>query len=264
MFIDVIRSGFTLAVRSIRLQIRQHALGYAWTLIIPVLYAGCYIFIKRELSGHGSVQTVDGAWDVLRAFAGITLFQCWMQIVQDISAFIRKHRGLLRGINVGPIPFVLAVVFEGVIAIAIRSLLIILAIPILGVPFPIDLVSWVWFFFSLLALLVSATMVGLLLAPWAVLYADIRKALTSVSLPIILISPIFYPAVEQKAGGLYWLNIFNPIASPLAVISSSLRETSSVYMLPTVFFTVGALVILCWSLKLLNRQIPILLERMGN
>lgn len=263
MFTDVIRSGFTLAVRSIRLQIKQHALGYAWVLITPVLYAACYIFIKRELSG-GSAPTVDGARDVLRAFAGITLFQCWIQIVQDISAFIRTHRGLLRGINVGPIPFVLAVVFEGIIAIAIRSLLIIIAIPILGVPFPIDLVSWVWFFFSLLALLISASMVGLLLAPWAVLYSDVRKALTSVSLPIILISPIFYPAVEQKAGALYWLNIFNPIASPLAVISSSLRDSPSVYMLPMVLFTVGALLILCWSFKMLNRQIPILLERMGN
>jgi ABC-type polysaccharide/polyol phosphate export permease len=264
MFLDVIRSGFTLAVRSIRIQIRQHALGYAWALIIPVLYAACYIFIKRELSGHGSAQTVDGAWDVLRAFAGITLFQCWMQIVQDMSAFIRTHRGLLRGIDVGPIPFFLAVVFEGVIALAIRSLLIIIAIPILGLPFPIDILSWIWFFFSLLALLISAATVGLLLAPWSVLYADVRKALTSISLPMILISPIFYPAVEQQAGALYWLNIFNPIASPLAVISCALRETYSIYMLPMVLFTVGALMILCWSLKLLGRQVPILLERMGN
>lgn len=247
------------------MQMREHALGYAWALIIPMLYAACYIFIKRELTGSSGEPTAEASWDVLRAFAGITLFQCWMQIVQEMSDFIRRQRGLLRGLNVGPTPFVLAIVFEGVIAIVIRTLLIVAAIPVLGLAFPSGISSCLWFLACLPALLVSATTIGLLLAPWAVLYADVRKALSSISLPIILASPIFYPALEQSGSALYWLNVFNPLASPLAVISSALQgQEWSVYMVPMLIATGLSLILLVWLLVLLRRQVPILLERMGS
>jgi ABC-type polysaccharide/polyol phosphate export permease len=107
-------------------------------------------------------------------------------------------------------------------------------------------------------------MLGLLLAPWAVLYADVRKGLSSISLPMILISPIFYAALEQKSGALFWVNVFNPIASPLAAISRSLRGEESVYMLPMLIAMGVSLLVLCWLIKSLSRQVPILLERMGN
>ncbi|GID05783.1 ABC transporter permease [Pseudomonas sp. 008] len=263
MIASIINSSLALARRSIVMQIKQHALGYAWTLIIPMLYAACYIFVKRQLNGEAT-HTVEGSWDVLRAFAGITLFQCWMHMVQETSEFIRRNRGLLKGMNVGPVPFVLAVAFEGIIALVIRVVLILIAVPVLGLTLPTDISSWLWFFCSLIALLISATMLGLLLAPWAVLYADVRKGLSSISLPMILISPIFYAALEQKSGALFWVNVFNPIASPLAAISRSLRGEESVYMLPMLIAMGVSLLVLCWLIKSLSRQVPILLERMGN
>lgn len=263
--LDTIDSGVTLALRNIRLQMREHALGYAWALIIPMLYAVCYIFIKRELTGHTTAPSDQAGWDILRAFAGITLFQCWMQMVQEMSNFIRRQRGLLRGLNVGPTPFVLAIVFEGGIAILIRSILIILAIPLLGLAFPVGAYPWLIFLACILALLISATTIGLLLAPWSVLYADVRKALTSMNLPIVLISPIFYPALERSDSALYWVNILNPLASPLAVLSSVMQgQSGSFYMLPMFVAAGMSLLLLTWLLVLLRRQVPILLERMGN
>jgi len=260
-----IDSGVTLALRNIRLQMREHALGYAWALIIPMLYAVCYIFIKRELTGHTNESSDQANWDILRAFAGITLFQCWMQMVQEMSNFIRRQRGLLRGLNVGPTPFVLAIVFEGGIAVLIRCVLIILAIPLLGLAFPAGVYPWLVFLICVLALLISAATIGLLLAPWSVLYADVRKALTSMNLPIVLISPIFYPALERSDSVLYWINIVNPLASPLAVLSSVLQGHSGFfYMMPMLVATGTSLLLLTWLLVLLRRQVPILLERMGN
>ncbi|WLG96481.1 ABC transporter permease [Pseudomonas sp. FP198] len=263
--LNTMDSGVTLALRNIRLQMREHALGYAWALIIPMLYAVCYIFIKRELTGSAADSSDQAGWDILRAFAGITLFQCWMQIVQEMSNFIRRQRGLLRGLDVGPTPFVLAIVFEGGIAVLIRSVLIILAIPLLGLAFPSGIYPWLIFIACILALLLSATTIGLLLAPWSVLYADVRKALTSMNLPIVLISPIFYPATERLDSMLYWINIANPMASPLAVLSSVLQgQSGSVYMLPMLVASGISLLLLSWLLVLLRRQVPILLERMGN
>lgn len=256
-------AGYTLALRSIRMQVREHAFGYGWALIIPVLYAICYIFIKRELTGHTGASTAEASWDVLRAFSGITLFQCWMNIVQEMSDFIRRQKGLLRGLNVGPTPFVLAILFEGGLAIVIRAVLIIIAIPILGLSLPTSIISWLWFLASLSALLISAATLGLLLAPWSVLYADVRKGLSSISLPFVLVSPIFYPALENVESAMYWVNLINPIASPLAVISTALQgHVSALYSLPMLLAGGGGVVVMLWSLMLVRRQIPILLERM--
>ena len=258
-------SGWTLALRSIRIQMREHLLGYAWTLIIPMLYAVCYIFIKKEITGDISHNEVEVGWDVLRAFTGITLFQCWMQIVQDMTNIIRRHRGMLRGLDVGPSPFVLAIMFEGMIALAIRVILIIAAIPVLGLPFPLDFLSWLWFAVSLLVLHLSASVIGLILAPWATLYKDVNKALQSINLPLILISPIFYAATQSKDSMLYWLNMVNPLASPLAVLADALQgKTWSLYSIPLLVLGVLSATLLLWSLAQLRRQVPILLERLGS
>ncbi|KTB58729.1 ABC transporter permease [Pseudomonas syringae] len=263
MWSHTFNSGVALAKRSISIQIKQHALGYAWALITPMLYAACYIFIKSQLNGDSSSHTTEGNWDVLRAFAGVTIFQWWMSIIQEMSDFMRKNKGLLRGVNVGPIPFVLAVLFEGVIGLLIRVALILIAIPALGLSFPSVLSSWLWIMIALIALLVSAVTIGALLAPWSTLYADVRKGLSSVSLPVILISPIFYPALEQSSGSLFWLNCINPLAAPLAILARSLHDLPSVYMLPLLISTAVLGALLIWSLKLLHRQVPILLERLG-
>ncbi|MEE4343807.1 ABC transporter permease [Pseudomonas alliivorans] len=263
MWSQTVNSGIALARRSISIQIKQHALGYAWALITPMLYAACYIFIKSQLSGGGASHSPEGNWDVLRAFAGVTLFQWWMSVIQEMSDFMRKNKGLLRGVNVGPIPFVLAVIFEGGIGLLIRVALILIAIPVLGLSFPSQLSSWFWIMFSLGALLISAVTIGAILAPWSALYADVRKGLSSVSLPVILISPIFYPALEQSFGALFWLNCINPLAAPLAILARSLHDLGSVYMLPLVISTAVLIALLVWSLNLLHRQVPILLERLG-
>lgn len=260
-----INTGWTLALRSIRQQIREHVLGYAWTLIIPMLYAVCYILIKRELSGDIGNKGIEDSWDVLRAFTGITLFQCWMQVVQDMTGMIRRQRGMLRGLNVGPSPFVLAIMLEGLIALGVRVLLIIAAIPALGLPFPMDPLSWLWFTASLLVLHLTASAVGLVLAPWATLYGDVRKALQSINLPLILISPIFYAAIQNTDSMLYWLNIINPLASPLAVLINALQGKAwPFYSLPMLAWGGLSTALLLWSLTQLRRQVPILLERLGN
>lgn len=258
-------SGWTLALRSIRIEMREHALGYAWTLITPILYAVFYIFIKRELSGDASHKGVEAGWDVLRAFTGVALLQCWMQVIQGMTNLIRRHRGMLCGLDVGPLPFVLAIMFEGMIALAIRVVLIVAAIPVLGLPFPLDFLSWLWFVVSLLVLHLSASAIGLILAPWATLYKDVNKALQSINLPLILISPIFYAATQSKDSMLYWLNMVNPLASPLAVLADALQsKTWSLYSMPLLVLGVLSATLLLWSLVQLRRQVPILLERMGN
>ncbi len=264
-FRATVSSGWTLAWRNIRMQVREHLLGYAWVLLIPMMYAVCYVFIKRELMGNASLEGAEAGWDTLRAFTGITLFQFWIQLVQGMSELVRKQKGMLRGLNIGATPFVLAIVFESALALLIRSLLIIIAIPLLGLSFPQSIISWVLFIGSLFALQLTAISIGLILLPWSALYADVRKALSSITLPMLLISPVFYPAVKDTNSWLYWVNCFNPVASPLAVLADAFQTgTYGLYLMPMMIWSALALLLICWSLLKLRRQVPILLERVGN
>ncbi|MEP7729353.1 ABC transporter permease [Marinomonas primoryensis] len=261
---NMINAGYALAIRSIKIQMKEHFLGYAWVLIIPMLYAVCYIFIKRELTG-GQHDAETAAFDALRAFSGITLFQFWLQLVQGMSDLIRKQKGMLRGLTVSVNPFVLAIIIESGVALFIRALLIIVAIPLLGLQYPSDFFSWLLFFASLLSLLLTATALGLLLLPWAALYSDVRKLLTTITLPILLISPVFYPAVKDSSSWLYWINSFNPVASPLAVISDVFQGVGGgEYILQMLLGTVISILLITWSLMKLGNQVPILLERVGS
>jgi len=261
--INTIKAGWVLADRSIRIQISQHLLGYTWNIITPVLYAIFFIFVKQSLMGFNADDPNRG-WDILRAYTGITLFQCWFQILHDTSNFIHRNRGMLRGLNVGLSPFVLGIVFEGGISMIIRALTVLAAVPILGLPFITDIQSWVLVYFALLVFTLSAISIGLILAPWSPLYGDIRKTLSSLNLPLILMSPIFYPATTSTDSPLYWFNIINPIASPLAVIADSLRGTPQFYNVILVGWLAVSLVLLIWSASQLHRQVPIILERMGS
>jgi ABC-type polysaccharide/polyol phosphate export permease len=260
-----LRTGYALGLRNIRVQAKQHALGYSWAIIVPTLYAVCFIFIKRELAGGAASNTGEEAWAILRAFTGIALFQFWLQLVQEMADFIRRQRGMLRGLSVGPTPFVIAIIFEGILALAIRVALIMLAIPILGLPFPDELAPWALFTSALITLLLSGASIGMALAPWAALYSDIRKALVSLGMPLILISPIFYEAVERTDSALYWVNLVNPLASPLATIADALQGNSwSFYAMPMFYWSLFSFAVLLLCLKQLRYQIPIVLERVAN
>ena len=261
--IDTTNTGWALALRNIRIQMREHVLGYAWTLIIPMLYAICYIFIKRELTVGSYMQSIELSWGVLRAFAGIMLFQFWIQVLQDMSEMIRRQRSMLRGLNISPAPFVLAIFFEGMVALTIRMLLIIIAIPVLGLNLPSTFMAWTWFLTCSLMLHLSAIAIGLLLAPWSALFADVRRALRSVGMPLVLISPIFYPAVDHSSSLMYWVNVINPLAPPLAVMADALQGKAwPFYLVPMLVWSILLIVILLLSLRQLRIQLPILLERM--
>ena len=177
---------------------------------------------------------------------------------------IRRNKGMLRGLNVGPAPFVITVMLEGLVAFMIRALLIAIALPIIGLPWP-DFPGIGLFFLSLAVLHLSASGIGLVLAPWSALYGDVRKGLQSINLPLILISPIFYPAIDNTASLIYWVNVISPIASPLAALNAGLQDMIKLhYLVPMLMWGGLSILLVAWSVVQLRRQIPILLERLGN
>lgn len=255
----VIGAGWALALRSIRVQITQHYLGYAWTLVTPMIYAVCFLLIKQALNageGHSWPQA-------FRAFTGMMMLQLWFQVLKDMAGVIRQQKGVLRGLNVGAEPFILGLLFEGALSLLLRLAIILVAWAALGLPFPSGAQGWLWLALAGASVLLSAAALGLLLAPWASLYGDVRKALSNLNMPVALISPIFYPAVADTASPLYTVNLINPLASPLAVIADLQTGGPSLYATPLVVWSALSLALIVWGARLIRRQVPVLLERLG-
>ncbi|MEP5764927.1 MAG: ABC transporter permease [Halieaceae bacterium] len=257
-------AGWTLGARSVNIQVKEHMLGYAWNFIIPVIYAICYVYVRQAVLGNRSIVEPADWWDIIRVFSGLTLFQAWYQCLQDMSAFISKNRGMLRGMNVGVSPFIIAVALEASLSFVIRFITIITAILVLGVDLSLSSSEWMWVIGCLFALILSSIAMGMLLSPWAVLFADVRKALQSLSLPLVLITPIFYPAVVDPAYSIYWIEIANPLASPLIVLQHTLSGEGPVFANVMVSWVLLSIFIIWMSAIHIQKQVPILLERMGN
>jgi len=257
-----ITTGWVLAFSKVRLKTKEHALGYGWEILTPVIYAVCFVVVKQSLVGKTSIEHAQ-SWEVLRAFMGVSLFQLWFQLVQEMSELVRRRRSLLRGMTISEIPLILAVIFEACIGLAIRFCTIVLAVFFLDLSFPVSLMGWGWWVISLCALLISASALGLVLAPWAALYPDVGKSMRSINMPLILISPVFYPATTDVGSSLFWINCVNPLASIFATMLDVLMGKPPFYSEALVGWVVFGFLLLSWSMYQLKKQIPILLERMG-
>jgi ABC-type polysaccharide/polyol phosphate export permease len=257
-----ILTAWAIAASDIRLQTRKHLLGYSWEILTPVLYAICYLVVRRGVLGN-SPSDDHHLLAVLRTFMGVTLLQCWFQLLQEMSDLIRKRKSLLRGLNISEQPLVLAVIFEAAFGLSIRFVTVLLAILFLGLGFPPDAASWAWTLLSLFGLLLSAAALGLLLAPWAALYPDVGKAIGSLNLPLVLLSPVFYPATQQTDSLLYWINCVNPVAPVLATLMDAATGAWPTYAPALCVWTVLSVAILVFSARQLRVQVPILLERLG-
>lgn len=257
-------TGWVLAKRNIAIQVRNHALGYGWTFLVPALYAVGFVYLKRELIADSGALRDDANWDVLRAFSGIMLMQFWLLLVQDMADIVGRNRSLMRGLNIGPVPFVLSVAFEGMINLGFRVVLILVALVALGHELPHHPSAWAGMGLGLMTLQLTAYALGLLLAPWSALYPDLRKGLQSMALPLMLATPIFYPPVADPQRALHWIHLANPLSAPVTAMTHGLQDGGATAVLSLLVWTLLSVLAIAWAVVQFRWQIPVLLERIGD
>lgn len=258
-------AGWVLAQRNIGIQMRDHALGYGWTFLVPALYALGFVYLKREFLADATASHGNPRWELVAAFCGVMLVQFWLTLVQDMADVVGRNRALMRGLSMGPAPFIIAVALEGLVSLGIRMALILVVLVLLGHTLPGQPVSWLVMAAGLLALQLTAYALGLFLAPWSALYPDIRKALQTLALPLILVTPIFYPQATDPQRALYWLHLINPLSAPFTAIHAGLQDLpATAPLLPLANWSLLGLIVMAWSTSQLRWQVPVLLERIGD
>jgi lipopolysaccharide transport system permease protein len=244
-----------LAIRDIRAQYRQAALGLLWAFILPLAHTLTWIF----LSGSGIVKISDtGLPYPAYVFTGTMLWAIFMDAVNAPLQQTIAAKPMLAKINFPREALVVSGVLQTLFNGAIKIALLISALMFMGI-YP----GWHLLFFPLgiLSLILVGTALGLLITPVGVLYTDIGKSLPLLMQFLMYLTPVVFPI--PKGGLAAIIYNLNPL-TPLIVNSRNWLTGSSAPYISYFFMVNGLVFFLLVAVWIVYRAaMPILIERMS-
>ncbi len=258
MFMDLLACrelAWQLAVRDIRAQYRQTALGLLWAFILPLTHTITWIF----LSGSGIVKVADTALPYpVYVFTGTMLWGIFMDAVNAPLQQTIAAKSMLAKINFPREAIVVSGIYQTLFNGAIKIVLLMGTLLYLGI-YP----EWSLTLFplSILALILAGTAMGLLLTPVGVLYTDIGKSLPLLMQFLMFLTPVVFPM--PTSGWAATLFKINPMTPLILTARDWLTGFSPEYL--GHFFLVNilliALLLVVWVVY--RAAMPILIERMS-
>jgi len=258
MFRDLISGrqlAWQLAVRDIRAQYRQAALGLLWAFILPLAHTVTWIF----LSGSGSVTVSDTALPYpVYVFTGTMIWAIFMDAVNAPLQKTISAKPMLAKINFPREALLISGIYQTLFNGAIKVVLLLVSLMLLGI-YP----GWtlIWFPFGILSLILAGTAVGLLLTPVGMLYTDIGKSLPLLMQFLMYLTPVVFPM--PNSGWAATIFKINPMTPLVQTTRNWLTGFSPDYL--GYFFMVDMLIIVLllvvWIVY--RAAMPILIERMS-
>jgi lipopolysaccharide transport system permease protein len=258
MFIDLFAGrelSWQLAVRDIRAQYRQTALGLLWAFILPLAHTLTWIFLNS--AGIVMVRETDLPYPVY-VFTGTMLWAIFMDAVNAPLQQTIAAKPMLAKINFPREALVISGIYQTLFNGGIKIILLLAALPFLGVYFGWSLI---WFPVGIASLILAGTALGLLITPVGVLYTDVGKSLPLLLQFLMYLTPVVFPMPSDGiAGTIFRLNPMTPLIMNArgwltGISSDSLRYFSLVNTLTI------ALLLVVWIVY--RTAMPILIERMS-
>jgi len=244
-----------LAVRDLRAQYRQAALGLLWAFILPLAHTLIWIF----LSGSGIVSVSHTALPYpVYVFTGTMIWALFMDAVNAPLQQTIAAKQMLAKINFPREALVISGIYQTLFNGAIKVVLMLIALMLMGI-YP----GWslVWFPLGVLSLILTGTALGLLITPVGMLYTDIGKSLPLLMQFLMYVTPVVFP---MPSGGwaltLFKLNPMTPlILSTRDWLTGFVPQYISYFCIVNAFNTL--LLLAVWVVY--RAAIPVLIERMS-
>jgi lipopolysaccharide transport system permease protein len=200
-----------LAMRSIRIQYSQTALGMAWAIIQPVVAILIYSVFFYSILG---IDTGDTPYPVF-VFPGVIAWFHFAQILSDAGNSLRTSQELIRKVEFPRIILPISQVLSGLVFVAISFVLMIILLLI----FRIDFTWRIAFFpFFLVLNIMAGSTIAIWLSALSFRYRDLQHIVPYLLNYLIWVTPVFYPTtiLGPKYEYLLYLN-------PMAGIVSGYR-----------------------------------------
>jgi lipopolysaccharide transport system permease protein len=258
MFRDLVGSrelAMQLAIRDIRAQYRQTALGLLWAFILPLAHTITWIF----LNGSGIVTLRDTVLPYpIFVFTGTMIWAIFMDAIDAPLKQTFAAKPMLSKLNFPREAIVVSGIYQTLFNSGIRIALMIGLLFILHI-YP----GWSLLLLPLgiLALILAGTVLGLLLTPVGILYTDVGKSLPLLMQFLMYLTPVVFPI--PNSGWAADILRINPL-TPLVLNTRNWLTGFPPEKLPYFIMVNVMLLGLLFAVWIVYRiAMPILIERMS-
>jgi lipopolysaccharide transport system permease protein len=244
-----------LFVRDINAQYRQSYLGYVWALLPPLAGSLTFIFLNAQgLMKAGATGIPYAAF----AMIGTLLWQVFADALSFPLASLAQSKSMLTKINFPRE----AILIAGLLMVIFNFLIrLVLLTGILCLYHVHPGGSLLMLPAAVIALIMTGSAVGLLIAPLGALYGDVGKSLPIITSFWMLLTPVVYPAKTTGLAG--WLASWNPVSPLIITARESLTGSPITELTPFLcVFGISALVVLMGWIGF-RITMPHLIARMG-
>jgi lipopolysaccharide transport system permease protein len=258
MFCDLVRGrelAWQLAVRDIRVQYRQAALGLFWAFILPLANTAIWLFIQG--SGIVTLQPTALPYPIY-VFTGTILWAIFMDAVNSPLQLTSSAKPMLAKINFPKEALIASGIYQTLFNAAIKIGVLLPVLLIMGV-LPGERLAL--FPVALLSLIMAGTVVGLLVTPLGMLYSDIGKGLPILMQFLMYTTPVVFAMPTGGWAATLFLN--NPLTPLIGTARDLLTGFEPQQLGAFVFVNVGILALLMVVWVVYRVAMPILIERMS-
>jgi len=172
--------------RDLQARYRDSFLGFVWTLIKPIIQFLMYYIVLGQF-----LRAAEGIDDfAIYLFAGLTLYMFFSEMVFGSTVSILSNAGLVKKIYLPREVFPLAGIGAAGFMFAVQTVVLLIAALIFqALPAPVNML---WFFPSVLLILVYGLAIGLFLSALNVYLRDIQYLTDVVMMLAMWGSPIVY------------------------------------------------------------------------
>jgi lipopolysaccharide transport system permease protein len=258
MFADLIAArylAYRLLLRNFQSQYRQSLLGYVWALFPSIATAAGFVFLTSNKILQIEEPRVPYP---VYVFIGIVLWQTFIDALHGPLRWVSLYRAVIARVNFPREALILGALGEVVVNLAIRVVLLALLMAWYGIVLTPNALLAPILVFGLIGV---GFMFGLAIVPLGLLYGDVEKGLSLVTMLWFFLTPIFY--VPPVGGLADLINRLNPV-SPLLIVARELllagNVTHGIGAVAVLAITAISL-FLAWILFRL--AMPHLIERIG-
>jgi capsular polysaccharide transport system permease protein len=196
-------------------RISRRRAALAWLLIEPAAYIGCTVLLFAALR----TRVVGGIDVALWLAAGLLAYFLFRRTATQGAAAIGANRGLFTYRQVQPVDTILTrCVLEAVLMLFVSAILVV-ALLMLGVRFPLD-EPWL-VLLSAAGLWLTALGWGLSVSVANVLVPEAGNVLGMLMLPMMVLSGAVFPLTAVPVSWSDWL-MLNPVAHGVEVVRAGL------------------------------------------
>jgi homopolymeric O-antigen transport system permease protein len=258
MWQDLVQSrelSWRLAIRDIKGMYRQSFLGLFWAFLLPFANTITWIFLKG--SGILHVATTNIPYPVY-VLSGTMLWSIFMDSLIAPLTQTTAVKDMLSKINFPREAIIMSGILQTLFNSVIKVAIIIVALIAIKV-YP----GWSLLLlpFSVIALILVGTVLGLLLTPLGMLYTDVGKFIPLAMQFFIFVTPVLFPI--PASGWVRNVYVYNPL-TPLIMTARGWLTSSPVEFLNGFFLvSLTCIVILFFVWIIYRAAMPILIERMS-